>query len=295
MLVAMTTPSSPSDRTDRHIFSPYIDAIVKLSQAVDVFRTGVDVAASIAVTSIEAHRNLVISSGRPDPYSTPEALQKAIADARRSQEFASLERAQGHPYLYALALIRLWSIVENMVDDLITDLLAKRPKARDSKITKNIKVSLVDFMAASESERTEMLAGELKQAVSARLKVGVGRFEALLEPLGLGGSVPDPVRRAVLEHSQLRNVLVHKDGKVDARLADHCPWLGYKVGETVLVSRAQFARAQAACNWYVFELARRLNAFDGEPPPNDGGLQALFFEHLVASDVTARQPVPPAS
>src|SRR5215216_1861472 len=48
------------------------------------------------------------------------------------------------------------------------------------------------------------------------------------------GEVTTPVRRVLLELSEIRHVLVHRRGKADAKLVkDRCPWLPFKIGEEV--------------------------------------------------------------
>jgi uncharacterized protein YutE (UPF0331/DUF86 family) len=50
--------------------------------------------------------------------------------------------------------------------------------------------------------------------------LGCGRFESLLDTIGLGGSVEETVKRLFLELSQVRNIVVHKAGKADKRIVE---------------------------------------------------------------------------
>jgi hypothetical protein len=116
---------------------------------------------------------------------------------------------------------------------------------------------LVEFANASLDEQAEHLVSELKSALKVSLKAGVGRFEGVLAPLGLGGPVDEGVRRALFELSEVRNVVVHRAGVVDRRFMEKCPWRSVSSNAMLHVSRADVALYQAAALWYVSELHRR--------------------------------------
>jgi len=150
-----------------------------------------------------------------------------------------------------------------MIDDLVVHLLLTRKQCLQGAAIRGIQGPLVDFAVASESDRVYILSERLKETVKSRLGKGDGRFESLLDPLGMGGPVPDSIRRMLMEHSQVRNVLVHKNGIADAKFLEHCPWLGARLGMQIQVSGVRFAAYTATNHWYMLELSRRMDALDG--------------------------------
>ena len=76
--------------------------------------------------------------------------------------------------------------------------------------------------------------------------------------LGLTGGVPTSLRRDLLELSQIRNVLVHRAGIVDKRLAEACPWLKLQTGNRVQVTDEAYTRYSLAVPQYVRSVVKRL-------------------------------------
>ena len=77
----------------------------------------------------------------------------------------------------------------------------------------------------------------LEAEFAAGLRNGVERFEVMLKPFGLDGSVPEKLRRDMFEFGQIRNAIVHRGGHVDRQLSNACPWLGFAVGEELPIGR----------------------------------------------------------
>jgi len=188
---------------------------------------------------------------------TEEELEQGRTHAATVQRFADDQKSKGFPYLYNLLAIRIWTILENLVDE------SAASRVRDPQIMltlrglEGLSVPLLQFVSAGEDARTEFIVDAIKQATKSRLKIGVGRFESLLEAVGLGGAVPDSIKRTVLELSEIRNVLVHRDGVCDRRIGARCPWLNLKSGQQVAVSEEQFRLFRLLLGWYSFEIHRR--------------------------------------
>lgn len=94
--------------------------------------------------------------------------------------------------------------------------------------------------------------------VKARFKLGIGRFEAVLNQIGLGGPVDADVQRTILELSQIRHVIIHRLGKADEKLATTCPWLNLRPGQRVRITQKQFRQFYLVFFWYMLELDRRI-------------------------------------
>ena len=125
---------------------------------------------------------------------------------------------------------------------------------------------LVPFLCADEDERTWILTDQIKAHVAASLKKGVGRFEEPLAIVGLGGAVDEDVRRTLFQLHSVRNLVVHKDGIVDARFRLLCPLMAFEVGQAITITRNQYKEYWFAACWYSIELEMRRVRKAGEIP-----------------------------
>jgi len=114
-----------------------------------------------------------------------------------------------------------------------------------------------EYLDRSVEEQYEYLVELLDEERGSAFRYGVTRFELLLEPFGLAGSVDEDVRRELFVLQQLRHVLVHRDGVADRRLVERCPSLNVKPGDTVQINHDAYLRLSKATGQYVTELIQR--------------------------------------
>ena len=95
---------------------------------------------------------------------------------------------------------------------------------------------------------------------------GFGRFERVLEAIGMGGPIADDLRRALYEAQQVRNTLAHRGGVADRRLTDACPWLKLSPGKSLTITHRKFEYYQQAIRIYVINVLNRFLHEDGKPP-----------------------------
>ena len=196
--------------------------------------------------------------GEPDSFKTEEHYTEATKHAKGLEAFAKAEEKYDFPYLYGMAATRLWTILEAMVDDLVAYLVQTRPECREMDVIRKLEGPLVEFASAKESDRAKYLADLLTEQVKARFKLGIGRFEAALNQIGMGGPVDPDVQKTILEMSQIRHVIIHRLGKADGKLVTNCPWLNLRPGQKVRITQKHFRRFYLAFFWYMLELDRRL-------------------------------------
>jgi hypothetical protein len=180
---------------------------------------------------------------------------------RYEQEIADMakrELADGFPLLYSQAVIALWHTLENHMRRIVVAWLTNDPNALQVDEVKRLKIKLGDYFALDDIERMYFIADQLDQDVSAPLKLGVGRFEALLAPFGLSGQVDDIVRKAVFELQQVRNVLVHRGGQIDRHFLEKCPWSERASGELIQVTHQMYKRFELAVFAYAMTLLTRI-------------------------------------
>lgn len=192
---------------------------------------------------------------------------------RRNAELADREVSRDFPMLHAQAVVSLWSSLEVLIRDLLALWLQNRPETLQRDSFKRLRVRVAEYEALTTEERSAYLVEMLEQELQASLKPGAGRFECLLDAIGLGGGLPDGVRKRLLELSQIRNVLVHRRGVVDKRFTERCPWINVSVGKTLVVSDASLTNYHIAAMAYSMIIVQRLSSnFGAEPDENLAGM-----------------------
>jgi hypothetical protein len=203
------------------------------------------------------------------------------------ESFAKREATGGHPYLFALALVKLCSILEAAVDHVLVQLLKDPRTIESSSKLSRLKGPLVEFMGATELERMIYLREALKQDMASDLKIGAGRFESVLDALGFCGTIAPSIRKALLELHEIRNVMVHSMGRVDKHFKVRCPWIALALGESVPVTRTQYLVYHSSALWYLIELDQRW----GEKVTGQGrGKDADELLLVLESEVSAVAP-----
>lgn len=181
------------------------------------------------------------------------------------EEHARGEVEDDVPYIHGFATIRLASILETMVSDVCLQLLMDDASVLAGEQIRKLRGPIADFLRASEFERGEYLLELLSQETKAKLRPGAGRFEPLLQAVGLGGEVTPDGARLLVELTEVRNVLVHRRGLADKRLVDRCPWLNLQAGEATKVTGWMFARYMSAAKYYTIEIWYRWAVKHGDP------------------------------
>lgn len=182
---------------------------------------------------------------------------RALLPPADLEAFANTQLQSGFAYLYTIAVVRLWSIIETAVEDLVLDIIGRVSSAALPEKLRTLRGPLLEFSEASKDDQAAFLIDLLKHELKVALKPGVGKLELLLDSVGYGGPVDATVRRWLLELSQVRNVLVHREGRADRRFIEACPWFGAIRGETIHVARDDFDRYLFSVYWYFGELFRR--------------------------------------
>jgi hypothetical protein len=232
-----------------------------------------------ATRSVEQHRRVAEVLRRPDPYGTEDTYQTVLANAAELELFANEQASTKFSYVHELGIVKLWSILENGIDELTLERL-RDPQGRGYDALNSLEGPLLPFINASPDEQSEFLLGKLKSTVKAPLKRGVGRFEALLNPIGLGGPVEPLVAKAFIDLSETRNVVVHRGGVADKQYLSRCLWAQTPLGDKLQVRKRHFDWHACAADWYVVEVDARLESLRAGVRPVDH--DKLQIELLVS-------------
>jgi hypothetical protein len=215
-----------------------------------------------SVPLVEALADLDRFDGKGDD---PADTEHRLANIRERATFAQNELDNGFPTLNSHAVVAIWGVIEAFVDDLVATYLENDAKFLDSPLLANIKIPLAEYEQLERPERLRFLVSEYRRGAKAEFKQGVSRFEVVLDLVGLTGSVEDSTRRHLFELSHVRNVLVHRAGIADRRLASQCDWLGLATGDKLKISHEQYCRYRGAIQAYMLELATRVLQSRGYP------------------------------
>jgi len=170
----------------------------------------------------------------------------------RAQE----ESSDDHPQLHGHSLVGIWGALETMAIDVVTAWLQHQPAARMEEHIAEMKVPYSLFETLTPEERVEFLAHELDSKRATR--IGIDRFEALLDAVGLSGTRDRLLGRNIYEMQQIRNVFAHKRGIADRRFVDACPQLNYLAGETILIDRNTWSDFMVNALVYAETILRRM-------------------------------------
>jgi hypothetical protein len=241
-------------------------------------------AALHAKESVDLNRRIALELNDPDPFPTEEEFQNALEAAADLEAFATEQSDSGFSYIYELGVVKLWSVLENAIDQLALERLAD-PAVREREPITTLEGPLLQFAGATADEQAEFLLSKLKILVKASLQRGAGRFEALLNAVGLGGPVDDAVARALVDLSESRHVIVHRGGIADKQFVSRCPWNPVAVGQKLRITQREFNWHHFAAEWYALEVDARFKTIRTENrPPSHQELQRAVLDSLRKFD-----------
>ncbi len=194
----------------------------------------------IETTSLEAEEHLTIDQSKN---------RAAMALQEIESDFA---------LLHANSLVTLWSSLDSLIDDIIIAWIENNHDIIKGPSFEKIKISISDYESMNNIERMSFLLRELSRSVNADIKVGAGKFEKLLEAIGLGGSIDEKLRRDLFEMSQIRNAIVHCGGTVDQILKNNCPWIKWQVLETIKLNHNDYIKYYKAVHVYLYIIINRI-------------------------------------
>lgn len=144
-------------------------------------------------------------------------------------------------------------------------LMAKPETLQRTEFSK-IRVPIAEFQLLCKEDQMSYLIAEVQRDLKADLRLGITRFEKLLDAIGMGGYTSTEVSKAIYEAQQVRNVIAHRSGLADRQLTQACPWLGLKPGEPVIIGHRKFTYYLQAIHLYIVGINNRFRASEGMEP-----------------------------
>ena len=224
----------------------------------------------------------ILSTDAADAADAKKIDPKDLEHAAREKVLAQSEVDNDFPILHEQATVALWGSLEALVRTFSAGWLANQPGAWQVEAVKKLRIRLGDYEALEPFDRCLWVIDLVDQEASGPLKAGVGRFESLLMPFKLDGTVDDKCRKTLFEMSQIRHLIVHRRGRADRKLIGACPWLTLKQGERIKITHKMWNDYNVAVTEYVLELIQRVRVILGfgryefkneeaEMKQNDGG------------------------
>jgi len=178
-------------------------------------------------------------------------------------ELAQAEIENSHPSINAQALIGLYSALDALVEQFASAL-------RDLPVLATMNEAEKEMPEAAEHLTPELRA-QLVTALEKLLKIpelkrlekqGAARYERRLRRLGLGARRPIPkdLDRALREVGVIRDLLIHRAGRIDKEALQKAPSLTrrYEEGELIRLSDEDYRTYSAAIRWYGGEVIHRV-------------------------------------
>src|SRR5258706_3571043 len=225
------------------------------------------------------HRALVLLSLQPFEYADHRVLSKSSDLTRqkkyddqhiqRVEEIEALalgEVEKGFPLLVSHSVVALWSALEAAIVAFCADWLVSHPECLQLESVARIRLPVAAFANADNKATMEAVVDEISQRIDAAMKPGIGRFQSLLENIGIGFGVDADLRKCLFEMSKARNLIAHKSVRVDRKFASECPWLKLQESDPFVISLDPYSRYCAAAREYVAQLVLSIEAYETNQP-----------------------------
>lgn len=236
-------------------FEQFVCEIERLSQVVELSARGISVIRGMptiveVLMKVKDQEELAESNGK---------LERAKAEAI----LAKREVEEDFPLLHGWAVISIWALLEALIKSFVAEWLKRKPTAWRIESIQRLKIRIGEYESIPNTERHLFVAELLERETGAGLKKGTSRFEALLKPFGLSGESPDIVKRTIFELGQVRNLIVHRGGRVDRTFREACPWIQVSLGHELKVSNKMMRKYFMAVHIYITLLICRVGTYFG--------------------------------
>jgi hypothetical protein len=185
-------------------------------------------------------------------------LKKMGFDSKESKEMANFLRKEfvaGFQFMYRIWTVMLWSILENYIRDFLVEWIKRNPDMMKTEVVQKLSIRFGEYEALLGDEKYEYIVDMVES--QSKLGIGVARFEVILGQFGLSGKVNEKLKKNILELQQVRHVLVHRNGIVDKRLAERCPWIVPNPGKTIFIDSEIYQMYFEAVANYAVEVGDR--------------------------------------
>lgn len=235
-------------------FKRFVNQTERLDQVVHLSMRG--------ISGLRGVPGLVKALAKVEDEHSEKAKQR-LEDADRTAELAKREVETGFPVLHSQAVVNLWSLLEALIHDFLCAWLLNTPDALFVDAIRKLRVRLGEYEQLEKKDRISYIVELLEKELVIGVKYGVPRFEMMLAPFKLGGTVSSALRRDILELGQVRNIIVHRGGIADQQFASTCPWMKLESGDELKVTHKMLSRYFHSVHDYAVILICRVGEHHG--------------------------------
>jgi hypothetical protein len=228
-----------------------------------------------------SHKGISWALQVPELYRVLEKDDETIQRAEWEADQARPEVEAGFPTLHAHTLLGLCGAFESFIEDVVVARLVQEPSLLESEPFERLKVPVAMVALTDPLVRSRRIVQEASRATNADMGVGATRYERLLDLVSLSGLVPQRLRGALFQATEIRNVWAHRGGVADERFVDRCPDLGFQVGQKVNIEAKTFMPIMHGFHMYGVVIANRYvdlrgrNRMTDECPGYEGVLREV--------------------
>lgn len=191
------------------------------------------------------------------------SAQERIEQVKISAELAQREVDDGFPVLFAQATVSLWSSLESTVRLFVARWLENNPSAMQVEVIKRLRVRIGEYESLSGEDRFFYILDQFERELGSGMRLGISRFETILQPFGLMSEIEDDLRRDIFEMQQVRNIIMHRGGIADRRFVESCPWVNISIGMPVVVTHESFHKYMDAGGMFIAKLIKKVAEYFG--------------------------------
>jgi hypothetical protein len=198
-----------------------------------------------------------------------------ITNAERYSALAKDEIESGFSHVSEQAIVMLWGALEVLVYDYVVWWLQLKPALlTDERFSRHsIKIQIGHFLQLTPKAQLEHLIKEL--ARNGNEKTIIDRLESCFSRIDQGAEIKEPTKRTLIEMYAVRNVIVHRNGIIDARCANTLATVYTSqplpaIGTRVTTNPDEFARYEDAVREYVVLIINRHRKAGGKYPDESG-------------------------
>jgi hypothetical protein len=142
--------------------------------------------------------------------------------------FADSQKNQGNPLLYEMLILKLYSLFESAIDDVVLECVKNRDVNFD--ILDRIKVSVRD----AYSDRKDYAVLEaIKRDLANRERGPLSRLESMLALVNCSLIFPKGIKDGLHDFVCNRNLIAHKNSTVDPWFKNRCGYVAREIGERI--------------------------------------------------------------
>jgi len=206
---------------------------------------------------------------RNDAGLSPEN-REILQNAWERAEMARAELGNEYPYVHAATLVSMYGALDALVEELVPGAQQIIAWSIFESVRERVEsVDDVSWDKIPEQHRdvvgeaiAQVIADQLPKKPARPIGSGAERYESVLERANLrtpsDRPIPGDLDDALTEFGALRDVLVHRSGRVDRRALAQAPSLKYGDGEFVRLNRDDYRRYSAAIRAYWIDITQRV-------------------------------------